>query len=72
MRTTRTRTRAGTRTSEDHDFRDFLDEDDQGAYQHGDEGVRGRRFSEISGTSKDEDGEEVDVLRRPGLNTLIS
>ena len=28
-------------------------------------GGRGRHFSEILGTSADEDGEDVDVLRRP-------
>ena len=32
-----------------------------------DENGRGRQFSEISRTSEDEDGEDVDVLRRPGL-----
>jgi len=60
-RTSRTAIGTGTRTSEDHDFREFLDED-----QDGDEDVRGRQFSEISGTSEDEDGEDVDILRRPG------
>ena len=29
-------------------------------------GGRGRHFSEILGTSEDEDGEDVDVLRRSG------
>ena len=32
---------------------------------------RGRQFSEISGTSEDEDGEDVDVLRRPGHDIYI-
>ena len=35
-----------------------------------DEDVRGRQFSEISGTSEDEDGEDVDVLRRPDLEAI--
>ena len=44
-----------------------MDEDGQDEDRDGDEDVRGRQFSEISGTSEDEDGEDVDVLRRPGL-----
>ena len=43
-----------------------MDEDGQDEDRDGDEDVRGRQFSEISGTSEDEDGEDVDVLRRPG------
>ena len=42
-----------------------MDEDGQDEDRDGDEDVRGRQFSEISGTSEDEDGEDVDVLRRP-------
>ena len=60
--------RAGTRTSKDHDFREFLDEDCHEEDQDGDENVRGRQFSRISGTSEDEDGEDVDVLRKPALS----
>ena len=62
--------------SEDHDFREFLDEDQDGDVRGrqfsricrtrtGSPGPgRGRQLSEISGTS--EDGEDVDVLQRPG------
>ena len=64
------RSRTGTRTSEDHDFREFLDEDGQDEDQNRefpDYFGRGRgQFSEISGTS--EDGEDVDVLRRPAFD----
>ena len=49
-------------------FEIFLDEDGQDEDRDGDEDVRGRQFSEISGTSEDEDGEDVDVLRRPDPN----
>ena len=42
-----------------------MDEDGQDEDRDGDEDVRGRQFSEISGTSEDDDGEDVDVLRRP-------
>ena len=61
----------GTRKSEDYDFREFLDEDGQDEDQDGDVNSReffgrGRELSEISGTSEDEDGGDVDVLRRPG------
>ena len=69
------RSRTGTRTSEDHDFREFLDEDGQDEDQNRefpDYFGRGRgQFSEISGTSEDEDGEDVDVLRRPAKNPDI-
>ena len=47
-----------------YNFEIILDEDGQD--EDGDEDVRGRQFSEISGTSEDEDSEDVDVLRRPG------
>ena len=62
------RSRTGTRTSEDHDFREFLDEDGQDQNREfPDYFGRGRgQFSEISGTS--EDGEDVDVLRRPAFD----
>jgi len=43
-----------SRTARTRIIENFLDED-----------VRGRQFLEISGTSEDEDGEDVDVLRRP-------
>ena len=55
----------GTRTGI---FENFLDEDGQDEDRDGDEDVRGRQFSEISGTSEDEDGEDVDVLRRPAYD----
>ena len=44
-----------------------MDEDGQDEDRDGVEDVRGRQFSKISGTSEDEDGEDVDVLRRPAL-----
>ena len=64
------RSGTGTRTSKDHDFREFLDEDGQDEDRDGDEDVRGRQFSEISGTSEDEDGEDVDVLGRPDISCV--
>ena len=50
-----------------------MDEDGQDEDRDGDEDVRGRQFSKISGTSEDEDGEDVDVLRRPAysLTSLV-
>ena len=60
----RPRTRTGTRTSI---FENFSDKDGQ----DGDENVRGRKWSEILGTSEDEDGEDVDALRRPGLKFMF-
>ena len=41
------RSGTGTRTSEDHDFREFLDEDGQDEDQDGDEDVRGREISRL-------------------------
>ena len=54
-----TRNKTGTRTSM---FENFSDED-----RDGDENVRGRQFSEIFGTSEDQND---DVLRRPGPDSF--
>ena len=58
-----------TRTSEDGEFQDFFGRGRPGRVPGR---GRGRQFSEISGTSEDEDGGNVDVLRRPCLYTILS
>ena len=86
------RSRTGTRTSEDHDFREFLDQDGQDEGQDGTRTRKGTRTSEDGDFrkcfgrgrprrgpgrrrgrdgDKGEDGEDVDVLRRPGLSFLM-
>ena len=57
-----------TRTSEDTVFslhRASNDADVQDEDRDGDEDIRGRQITINVGTSEDEDGEDVDVLRRP-------
>ena len=66
-RTSGTRFGTGTRTPEDVKFWEFWDADVQDEDRDEDEDVRGRQISKIVGTSEDEDGEDVDVLRRPGV-----
>ena len=53
------RSRTGTRTSEDHDFREFLDEDGQ------DEGQDGTRTRKGTRTSEDGDFRECFGRGRP-------
>ena len=65
-----------TRTSEDDQFREFLDEDGQDSPD--DDGNDDDQFREFSdegdqdevkvGTSKDEDGENIDVLQTPDIS----
>ena len=47
-----------------------MDEDGQDEDRDGDEDVRGRQISKKIGTSEDEDGEDVDVLRRPDVEWI--
>ena len=80
------RSGTATRTSKDHDFREFLDEDGQDEDQDGDEVSEDVNFRDFIGRGwpgrgpgrgrgrqfKEIPGtsEDVDVLRRPGSNDI--